>query len=100
MGSGAGGGVVAAGCAEAGRSVVVLEAGPFVDEASMPRDELAAFDRLYLNHGLVTTWDGSVTMLAGTGVGGGTLDQLDDRARGARGRPRRNGRSATGSTSS
>ena len=73
VGSGAGGGVVAAAAAEAGRSVVVLEAGPFVDEASMPRDELAGYDRLYLNHGLVTTWDGSVTMLAGSGVGGGTL---------------------------
>ncbi len=32
----------------AGRSVVVLEAGPFVDEASMPTNELDAFDRLYL----------------------------------------------------
>ena len=39
----------------------------------MPRDELDAFDRLYLNHGLLATWDGAVTMLAGTGVGGGTL---------------------------
>ena len=44
----------------------------------MPRDELDAFDRHYLDHGLPTTWDGSITMLAGTGVGGGTLDQLDD----------------------
>ena len=67
VGSGAGGGVVAAALARAGRSVVVLEAGPFVDEAPMPRDELDAFDRLYLNHGLLTTWDGSVTMLAGGG---------------------------------
>ena len=73
VGSGAGGGVVAAMLAEAGRSVVVLEAGPFVDEATMPRDELDAFGRLYLNHGLLATWDGSVTMLAGSGVGGGTL---------------------------
>jgi choline dehydrogenase-like flavoprotein len=73
VGSGAGGGVIAARLSAAGRSVVVLEAGPFVDEASMPRDELAAFDRLYLNHGLLTTWDGALTMLAGTGVGGGTL---------------------------
>jgi choline dehydrogenase-like flavoprotein len=73
VGSGAGGGVVAAAAAEAGRSVVVLEMGPFVDEGSMPRNELDAYDRLYLNHGLVTTWDGAITMLAGSGVGGGTL---------------------------
>lgn len=73
VGSGAGGGVVAAALANAGRAVVVLEAGPFVDEASMPRREVDAFDRLYLNHGLLTTWDGSITMLSGTGVGGGTL---------------------------
>jgi choline dehydrogenase-like flavoprotein len=73
VGSGAGGGVVAAELAQAGRSLIVLEAGPFVDEASMPTDELDAFGRLYLNHGLLTTWDGSVTMLAGTAVGGGTL---------------------------
>jgi choline dehydrogenase-like flavoprotein len=73
VGSGAGGGVVAAELAAAGRSVVVLETGAFVDEASMPTDELDAFGRLYLNHGLLATWDGSVTMLAGTAVGGGTL---------------------------
>jgi choline dehydrogenase-like flavoprotein len=73
VGSGAAGGVVAAALAEAGRSVVVLEAGPFVDEALMPLDELDAFGRLYLNHGLLTTWDGAVTMLGGTAVGGGTV---------------------------
>jgi choline dehydrogenase-like flavoprotein len=64
---------VAAEAATAGRSVVVLEAGPFVDERSMPDDELDAFARLYLNHGLLSTWDGAVTLLAGSGVGGGTL---------------------------
>ncbi|HZM73725.1 MAG TPA: GMC family oxidoreductase N-terminal domain-containing protein [Candidatus Polarisedimenticolia bacterium] len=73
VGSGAGGGVVAAALAEAGRSVVVLEAGPFVNEASMPSDELDGYIRLYLNRGLLSTWDGSVTLLAGSGVGGGTL---------------------------
>jgi choline dehydrogenase-like flavoprotein len=73
VGSGAGGGVVAASLASARRSVVVLEAGPFVDEPSMPTDELDAFARLYLNHGLLSTWDGAITMLAGSGVGGGTL---------------------------
>ncbi len=72
VGSGAGGGVIAAALAEAGRAVVVLEAGPFVDEVTMPRDELDAFDRLYLDHGLLSTWDGSVQMLAGGCVGGGT----------------------------
>ncbi len=72
VGSGAGGGVIAAEVAEAGLAVMVLEAGPFVDEATMPRDELDAFDRLYLDHGLLSTWDGSVQMLAGGCVGGGT----------------------------
>ena len=73
VGSGAGGGVVARDLARAGRSVLVLEAGPLVDEASMPTGELEAYDRLYLNHGFTTTWDGSVTFLAGGAVGGGTL---------------------------
>jgi len=73
VGSGAGGGVVAADLAAAGRSVVVLEAGSFVDEGSMPRGELEGFDRLYLDHGLTATWDGSVTILAASTVGGGTV---------------------------
>ncbi len=72
VGSGAAGGVVAKALAEAGRSVVVLEAGPFVPERDMPRSELDAFDRLYLDHGLTASWDGAVSILAGTGVGGGT----------------------------
>lgn len=73
VGSGAGGGVVAAELAAAGRSVVVLEQGPLLDEAHLPADELDAYDRTYLNHGLLTTWDGSITMLSGSAVGGGTL---------------------------
>jgi len=73
VGSGAGGGVIAAELAAAGRSVVVVEAGPFLDEAHLPADELDAYSRVYLNHGLLTTWDGAITMLAGTAVGGGTL---------------------------
>jgi choline dehydrogenase-like flavoprotein len=73
VGAGAGGGVIAAELARAGRDVLVIEAGPFVDEATMPRDELDAYGRLYLNYGLLSTWDASITMLAGSGVGGGTL---------------------------
>lgn len=72
VGSGAGGGVMAAELARAGRSVVVLEAGPFVPESDMPTDELAAYDRMYLDHGLTSTWDGAVSILAGSVVGGGT----------------------------
>src|SRR5690242_4226472 len=73
VGAGAGAGVVAAELARAGRSVLVVEAGPFVDESTMPRDELDAYGRVYLNYGLLSTWDGSITLLAGAGVGGGTL---------------------------
>src|SRR4029077_10123699 len=73
VGAGAGGGVMAAELAAAGRSVLILEAGPAVDEATMPRTELDAFSRLYLNHGLLATWDGAISLLAGSGVGGGTL---------------------------
>jgi len=72
VGSGAGGGVIAAALAAAGRSVVVLESGPFLSEADMPVDELTAFDRLYLNHGFNVSWDASIMTLAGAGVGGGT----------------------------
>ncbi len=72
VGSGAGGGVIARELAAAGRSVLILEAGPFVREPEMPGDELAAFDRLFLDHGLAATWDGSVSILAGASVGGGT----------------------------
>ncbi len=73
VGSGAGGGVVAADLARAGRSVVVVEAGPFVPEPEMPVDELAAFDRLYLNHGFNVSWDASIMTLAGGALGGGTV---------------------------
>ena len=73
VGSGAGGGVVAADLAWGGRSVVVLEAGPFVPEPELPVDELAAFDRLYLNHGLNVSWDASIMTFVGGAVGGGTL---------------------------
>jgi choline dehydrogenase-like flavoprotein len=73
VGSGAGGGVVAADLAAAGRSVVVIEAGPFVPEPALPVDELAAFDRLYLNRGLNVSWDASILTLVGGAVGGGTL---------------------------
>ena len=97
VGSGAGGGVVAAELARAGRRVVVVEAGPFVDEATMPRDELDAYGRLYLNHGLLSTWDGAVTMLAGRGRRRRHARELDDVASP---RPRMSGPSGRATTAS
>ena len=73
VGSGAGGGVVAARLAEQGHEVLVLEAGPYAPESDMPTDELAAFDRLYLDHGMTSTADVGLPILAGAALGGGTL---------------------------
>ncbi len=73
VGSGAGGGVVAAELARAGRSVIVLEAGALVTEPEMPTNELAGFDRLYLDRGTTASADASISILAGATVGGGTV---------------------------
>ena len=72
IGSGAGGSVVAAGLAAAGYRVVVLEAGPFRSGSGFPTNEAAAFDGLYLRHGLLTTSDRAIPILAGATAGGGT----------------------------
>ena len=100
VGSGAGGGVVAAELAAAGRSVLVLEAGPFVDEATMPRTELEAFSRLYLNHGLLSTWDALDQPPRRLGGRRRDARQLDDLHRRPGRRSRRSGRASTASTAS
>ena len=61
----------------------------------MPTDELAAFDRLYLDHGLASTWDGSVSILAGATVGGGTTINWMTCLRRAADGPRRSGPAIT-----
>ena len=73
VGSGAGGGLIAARLAAAGRDVLVVEAGPYIAEPELPADELAAFDRLYLDHGMTSTADVGVSILSGAALGGGTL---------------------------
>jgi choline dehydrogenase-like flavoprotein len=73
VGSGAGGGVVAAELAAAGMSVVVLEAGDYHDDADFDGLELSAYQRMYLNGGPFPTADGQVSIVAGAGVGGGTV---------------------------
>jgi choline dehydrogenase-like flavoprotein len=72
VGSGAGGGVAAALLAKAGLRVVVLEAGPPFEEVAAQQREAEAFGQLYLEHGLCSSDDGGVSILAGACVGGGT----------------------------
>ena len=72
VGSGAGGGVIAARLAEAGHDVVVLEAGGYFNEADFVQYELVAYQNLYLRGGYFATADGMVTLVAGSNLGGGT----------------------------
>ena len=73
VGSGAGGGVIAGELAGRGMSVVVLEAGDYHDDADFDGLELSAYQRMYLNGGPFPTAEGQVSIVAGTGVGGGTV---------------------------
>lgn len=72
VGSGAGGGVVAARLAAAGREVLVLEAGPPDQGPDFDQRELIGMRRLYLDQGTTATRDLGVALLAGSCLGGGT----------------------------
>ena len=72
VGSGAGGGVVAAELARKGLSVVVLEAGPADQAADFAQGELDGLQRLYHGAGLTSTRDAAISILAGRCLGGGT----------------------------
>jgi choline dehydrogenase-like flavoprotein len=73
VGSGAGGGVIAAELQRAGRSVVVLEMGQYRNESDFKQLELPGMLELYLGGGLATSEDGSIAILAGSTLGGGTV---------------------------
>jgi choline dehydrogenase-like flavoprotein len=73
LGSGAGGGVVAGLLAQAGRSVVVLEKGGNPGSADMTQVEGDMLGALYLDGGLLMTQSGSMPILAGSCLGGGTV---------------------------
>ncbi len=73
VGSGAGGGVVAGILAEAGRSVVVLDKGPNPDPRRMSQIEGDMLRHLYLDGGMFMTRSGSMPILAGSCLGGGTV---------------------------
>lgn len=72
VGTGAGGAVVAARLAEAGRDVVLLEEGGYWTEADFTEDEAAMTARLYAEGGARATEDLAITLLQGRSVGGGT----------------------------
>ncbi len=73
IGSGAGGGVVAAELAQAGKAVIVLEKGGYFNEADFTGREAGMMPKVYLKQGLLSTKDLSMTILAGSCLGGGTV---------------------------
>lgn len=72
IGSGAGGGVVAARLAEAGFDVVLLEEGSYLAPAELDEDEGRMTARLYADGGARLTDDGAFGLLQGRTLGGGT----------------------------
>jgi hypothetical protein len=73
IGSGAGGGCVAAGLAAHGLDVVVLERGGYRAERDFTHREADATRDLYLYGMTLTTADGSVRIVSGSTLGGGTV---------------------------
>ncbi len=72
IGSGAGGAVVAAMAAAAGRSVLILEAGPYRDRTSFSGREGESMRTMFQRQGLLTTRDLAIQVLAGETAGGST----------------------------
>jgi choline dehydrogenase-like flavoprotein len=73
IGSGAGGGVVAAELTAAGQDVVVLEKGGYRNEADFTHEEGNALATLYDAGGLLATRDLGLVVLQGATLGGGTV---------------------------
>jgi choline dehydrogenase-like flavoprotein len=73
VGSGAGGSVIAAQCAAAGKDVLVLEMGQYNNEADFKQLELPGYLELYYGGGLAASETGSIGILAGQTLGGGTV---------------------------
>lgn len=73
VGSGAGGAVIAARCAAAGKDVLVLEMGGYRNEQDFKQLELPGYLELYYGGGLAASESGSIGILAGQTLGGGTV---------------------------
>jgi choline dehydrogenase-like flavoprotein len=72
VGSGSGGGVVAGVLAKQGKDVVVLEAGGYYNEADFNQLELWAYEKLYRAGGITQTANGSLALMTGSNLGGGS----------------------------
>lgn len=72
VGSGAGGGVIAAELTAAGLDVIVLEKGGYAADADYHGREMDSTAQLFENKGLLSSDDLSVVVLAGSTLGGGT----------------------------
>lgn len=72
IGSGAGGGVVAAELTAAGHQVMVVEKGEYRAEADFHGKETQSSEQLFEKYALLTTADTSMSVLAGSTLGGGT----------------------------
>jgi hypothetical protein len=73
VGSGAGGGVIAGELQAAGLQVVVLERGGYRNEQDFLQLEAVAAQEMYLRGGLWWPESGSIGILAGATLGGGTV---------------------------
>ena len=73
VGSGAGGSVIAAELQRSGQSVIVLERGGYRNEADFRQLDLVGAQELYLRGGLFRSESGSIGILAGATLGGGTV---------------------------
>ena len=73
IGSGAGGGVVAAELAAAGKRVVVVERATPRFEDQFDGRELAGYSSLFVDRGIAATVDRAIALLAGSALGGGTV---------------------------
>ena len=73
VGSGAGGGCVAAGLAAAGLDVIVVEKGDYLSESDFHHDESESQRDMYLYGATLATSDLGVRIIAGSTLGGGTV---------------------------
>jgi choline dehydrogenase-like flavoprotein len=72
VGSGAAGSVVAAELAASGKNVIVVESGGLWSDGEFDQHELIGMQRLFREAGLSGTRDLSMSILTGSGLGGGT----------------------------